>query len=272
MTPEEYKWTINLVRDRHHQFKLTFEQAEKVYLFEKEKDLYSNEYFFSTWEEYDYMLDNFQKILIGKQLKKFSAWLKEAIKRHEEFLIESDNEQAKFIDYQSELLKFYEGRIFPQIFKEKFLTQSVFLSFEKSKVEFLKKEYKSFLDNQKIGILSSHYRHSRLYQPNTLKVALLQHRLNYIIPRFSFFKAKMDEPTKATANFLLNKFEPILERHQNFFKQKADELAAFSKSIQDKYIGEIKGYHITITETEEQRRENQVMQVVLIDLEKYGCQ
>jgi hypothetical protein len=271
MTPEEYKWTIDLVKDRHHQFKLTFEQAEKVYQFEQEKGLHSIEHYFSTWEEYDYTLDNFQKILNEKQLKKFLAWQKENIKRHEKFLIESDKEQVKYIDYHNELLKFYEEYLFPHFFKEKFLTDTVSLSFEKSKVEFLKKEYKAFLDSQKIGIISSHYRHSKLYQPNTLKVALLRHRLYYIIPRFSFFKVKMDEPTKATANFLLDKFQFILERHQEFFKQKEEELSSFAKSIQEKYIGEPKGWHVKITETEEQKKENQIMLIILIDIEKYGC-
>ena len=263
--------TINLVKDRHHQFKLTFEQAEKVYQYERDKDLRSTENYFSSWEEYDYMFDNFQKILNEKQLKKFLAWHKENIKRHEEFLVESDKEQVKYIDYENELLKFYEERLFPEFFKEKFLTDTVSLSLEKFKVEFLKKEYKAFLDSQKVGIISSHYRESRLYQPNTLQVALLRHRLYYIIPRFSFFKTKMDEPTKATANFLLNKFQFILERHQEFFKRKAEELSSFAKSIQEKYIGEPKGWHYVIKETDEQQRENQIMQVVLIDIEKYGC-
>jgi len=271
MTPEEYKWTINLIKDRHHQFKLTFEQAEKVYQFEKDKDLYSNEHYFSAWEEYDYMLDNFQKILNEKQFEKFLTWHRDNIKRHEEFLIESDNEQVKYIDYQNELLKFYDEHLFPDFFKEKFLTQTGFLSFEKAKVEFLKKEYKAFLDSQKVGIISSHYRHSRLYQPNTLKVALLRHTLYYIIPNFAFFKTKMDEPTKVAANFLLNKFHSISDRHQDFFKQKAEKLSVFVKSIQEKYIGEPKGWHITVTEPEEQKRENQLMQVVLVDIEKYGC-
>jgi hypothetical protein len=47
MTSEDYKQTINFVRDRYHQFKLSFEQAEKVYDFEKVNDLPSEKYFFS---------------------------------------------------------------------------------------------------------------------------------------------------------------------------------------------------------------------------------
>ena len=94
MTPEEYKWTIDLTKDRYYQFRLTFEQAEKVYQFEQEKDLYSEEYYFSAWEEYDYILDNFRKILNDKQFKKFIGWHKDNIKRHEEFLIENDNKRS----------------------------------------------------------------------------------------------------------------------------------------------------------------------------------
>ena len=37
MTPEEYQWHINLVKDRHQALDLTFEQAEKVYKYEQEK-------------------------------------------------------------------------------------------------------------------------------------------------------------------------------------------------------------------------------------------
>lgn len=271
MTLEEYNCTINLVKERHYQLELTFEQAEKVYKYEQEKNLYSNEYYFSVWEEYDYLLDNFQKILNEKQFKAFLTRHNEDIKNHEQFLIDNDKEQIKYIAYHNELLEFYNQNLFPAFFKEKFLTQTVSLSFEKAKIEFLKKEYKSFLDSQKVGFISSHYRNSRHYQPNSLQLALLRHKLNYVIPNFSLFKVKMDEPTKSVASFLLNKFQHILERHQDFFKRKEEELTFFAKSIQEKYIGELKGWHIAATETEEERKENQIMQVVLIDIEKYGC-
>lgn len=270
MTPEEYKWAINLVKERYYQFKLTLKQAERVFQFEQDKFLPSGEHYFSSWEEYDYMLDNFQKVLDEKQLKKFLVWQKENIKRHEEHLIERDKDQAKNIDYQNELLKFYEESLFPAFFNEKFLVKTILLSREKSKIEFLKKEYKRFLDSEKIGIISSHYRFSRLYQPNSLQAALLRHRGYYIIPSFFFFKAKMDEPTKVTANFLLDKFKFIPEEHQEFFKRQKEELNSFAKNIQQKYIGEPKGWVHTLTITDEQKKENEIMQAVLMDKEKYS--
>ena len=272
MTSEEYKWTINLVKDRYHQFKLSFKQAEKVYHFEQEKDLHSEEYSFSVWEEYDYMLDNFQKILNEKQLKKFLTWHGDIIKRHEDYLIENDTEQIKYIDYYNELLAFYEQHFFPDFFKKEFLAQTVSLSFEKHKVEFLRKEYKAFLDSQKIGYISSHYRHSRAFQPNKLKLTLLRHKLYYIVPHFSVFRAKMDEPTKVVADFLLNKFQYIPELHHDFFKKKEEELISFVKNTWSKYFGKDPGgWAVVGKQTEQQEKENQIMQVILMDKEKYGC-
>jgi hypothetical protein len=271
MTPEEYNWIIDLVKERHHQFKLSFEQAEQVYQFEKEKDLHSDEYLFSFWEEEDYVLDNFQKILTGKQFKKYVTWHKANIMKHEQHLIKSDEEKAKYINYYNELIDFYEQKYIPDFFKEKFLIETVTLSKYKSKVTFLKNEYKAYLENQKVAFISSHYRHKRLFMPNELKSTLLRHKLAYIIPHFSAFKAKMDEPTKATAQFLIDKFNYIPERYKDFFKTKAEEVSSIVKEIKEKYLGEVNGWHMIITETELEKKESQIMQFVLIDKEKYSC-
>jgi hypothetical protein len=273
MTPEEYEWAINLVKDRYQRYKLSFEQAEKVYLFEQEKDLslHSQEYLFSDWEEYDYLLDNFQRILNEKQFKKFLIWHKEAIRKHEEYLIESDKEETNYINYYQDLIDFYQENYIPDFYKERFLIQSVSLSTRhKAKVSFLKQEYKAYLDGEKAGLISSHYRHNRLFKPNTLKATLLRHKLAYIVPKFTMFKRKMDEPIKATAQFLLNEFSYIPERYDNFFKSKEEELSLFVKSIQAKYIGEPKDYVVTITETEQEAKESKIMQIVLMDIEQYG--
>lgn len=61
MTPEDYKWHINLVKERYHALNLTFEQAEQVYKFEEDKSIYSEKHYFSTWEEWDYELLTLRK-------------------------------------------------------------------------------------------------------------------------------------------------------------------------------------------------------------------
>ncbi len=271
MTPEEYKWTINLVRDRYHQFKLSFEQAEKIFEFEKTLDLHSTKYFFSTWEEEDFILDNFRKILNEKQLKKFIGRQKQNIRRHEQHLTEGDKEQEKYIKYYNELIDFYEQRIVPEFLKEKIHIDIAISIESKAKVEFLKQEYKKYLDEQKLNILTSHYRHNKLFSPNQLEVKLLMHKLECIIPIYFSFKNHIDKPTKAVANFLIKKYHYIPTRLENFFKLKQQEYSSAIEEIKSKHIGEIKGWHTTITETELQQIENQIMQVVLMDKEKYGC-
>ena len=81
----------------------------------------------------------------------------------------------------------------------------------------------------------------------------------------------MDEPTKAVAQFLLDTFDYISQQYEEFFKRKEEELSLLAEELRTKYIGEVNGWHTTITETEQQRKENQIMQVVLMDREKYGC-
>ena len=66
MTPEEYQWHINSVKDRNHALNLTFEQTEQVYKYERDKHTYSEKHYFSVWEELDYELTSFKKTLNEK--------------------------------------------------------------------------------------------------------------------------------------------------------------------------------------------------------------
>ena len=44
-------WHVNLVQGRYQYLNLTYEQAEKIYKYEQDKDTYSDKHFFSAWEE-----------------------------------------------------------------------------------------------------------------------------------------------------------------------------------------------------------------------------
>ncbi|PWT74721.1 MAG: hypothetical protein C5B59_10550 [Bacteroidetes bacterium] len=269
MTSEEYNYTIRLVQDRHYFLKLTFKQAEKVFRFEQQRDAPSGEHTFSQWEEYDYMLDNFQKILDEKQLKKFLTWHRKKIKDYESFLIESDRKQTKNIKYYTGLIRYFQERFLPAFEKENFALHVSSLSEEWTKVEYLRAEYKKFLVHLKAGQIIGHYRHSRLFQPNTLKAALLRNKYYHIIPQFPYFKGKMDEPTKVMASFLLRKFDHIPEEHAQFFNHQAESLESFTKELQSKYFGTSKGW-ITIKGSTGNIKENQIMQMVLMDKGMYG--
>ena len=48
MTPEEYEWHLNFIKERYQYLNLTSEQAGKIYLYEKDKDLYSHKVPFNS--------------------------------------------------------------------------------------------------------------------------------------------------------------------------------------------------------------------------------
>ena len=61
MAPEDTTWLISLVRDRYQYLNLNMEEAEKIYLYEKIKDNYSDKHYFSDWEEMDFEVTTFKE-------------------------------------------------------------------------------------------------------------------------------------------------------------------------------------------------------------------
>ena len=149
MTPEEYQWNINLVKDRYHALDLTIEQAELFYRHEQEKDNYSRKHYFSAWEEWDYEAYTFRQILTGEQFKVYDENLAENIRRYEQNLIELDNEKSNEIVYHQKMLEYYEKEFLPELLKDSFIFIFPALVTEKTKIEFLKSEYKVFLNDKK---------------------------------------------------------------------------------------------------------------------------
>lgn len=271
MTPEEYQWYINLVRDRYQYLNLTYEQAEKVYKYEQDKDTYSEKHFFSVWEEWDYELTTFREILNDDQFKNYETFLKENIQRYEQSLIEQDNEKANKIAYHEELINFYETHFLPDFFKDPFLHFG-WLSTDRAKIEYLRTEYKRFLNDTKKGILTSHFRHNRTFKTNELKASLLRHRLSYILPDYTSFKHQMDEPTKAVAHYLNTKLRYLPDTTEELLTRKFKELKQFNDTNFKKYYGEIRGWHVIMGQlTDEEEKEHRTMTLLLLDKEKYGC-
>jgi len=274
MTPEDYQWNINLVKDRNYALNLTFEQAEEVFKFEQRKNPYSEKFYFSTWEEWDYELSTFKKILNTEQFAIFEQNTKDAVENYQKSLIEQDTELLKEIEFNQETVKYYEEQFLPDFFKDRVLYSFGRLSADRAKIDFLKAEYKKFLDDSKKRILTEHFRHNRTFKPNELEVSLLRHKLSYLWPDYLSFKTQIDEPTKAMTEYLKEKFKYFIEKYDEFITSKLEGLKIFNKENFDKYHGESRGgWHTIIigqTSTEEER-EYRTMCILLLDREKYGC-
>jgi hypothetical protein len=271
MTSEEYQWHVKLIQGRYHDLNLTYEQAEQIYKYEEDKNTYSEKHFFSAWEELDYELATFKQILNPDQLYIYESSFNEHIQRYEKELIEQDNEKSIEIAYHEELIKFYETQFLPDFFKDPFILLFGSLHTDKAKIDYLKSEYKSFLNDSKKSILTSHFRNYRTFKPNELKASLLRHKLSYILPDYSSFKHQMDEPTTAVAAYLTSMLKHYPDRIEELLTRKFEELKVFNKSSFKKYHGEPKGWHVVIGQlTPEEEKQHRIMTLLLLDKEKYG--
>ena len=263
-------WEIEALQTRYkamNGIELTKDQAEKVFIYEQEKNSGSSKYFFSTWEELDYEEAKFKEILTSAQFESYLSERPRQLKQIEESLVENDKQYLPQLNAAIERLDYYKNILVPSLRKDLMLFYTVFNS-EREKVDFLKSEYKKYLADTKKKILVDHFRHSKTFQPIVLKLNLLRHEQMCLLPEYLSFKGAMDNATKVVADFLLEKVSRISENLLDSIKQTMDELKDFNNNNTAKHIGEVRGWHTTIHIDNEKE---ELMFVVLFDTEKYIC-
>ena len=274
-TNEMDEWEFKVLQTRYkatYGLDLTLDQAIQIHKYEQERDVYSNKHFFSVWEEWDYEQTTFSQILNNEQLKNYEALLKENIKRYEQSLIELDGENSNEISYYEELINFYETQFLPDFFNNPYLLHFGRRDTDRAKVDFLRTEYKNFLNDTKKEILTSHFRHNRTFKPNELKLSLLRHKILCIFPDYSYFKHQMDEPTKAVAHYLKSKLLYLPDEIAELLTRKFNQLNEFNDTIFKKYHNDIRGWHVVMRKlTDEEEKEHRIITLLLLDSEKYGC-
>ncbi len=230
---------LNWVKDRYHSLNLTFEQAEKIYYYEQDKNHYSSKHYFSNWEEWDYELTVFKEILNEEQFSYYENFLKNNIQRYEQDLIRQDEERANDMPFLEEQIAFYEKEFLATVFKDWYIRDAWMIS-EKNKVAYLRTEYQNFLNETKKEIITQHFRHYRRFKPNELKVSLLRHQFYSIFPQYDFFEHQMDQPTKAVADYLKKDIEQLPDNTERLLTKKLEEAKVFNEKLFDKYYGDIR--------------------------------
>ena len=269
MPSEENKWDIEVIKRRfQNEYKIfiSFEQAELIY--NQENQVSSTKHYFSVWEEVDFELSYLEEILDSSQLKRFSDLKKEGIKRFEERLVEQDKAIVTHLNISKDTFTYYKDKLLPSLFADYNLF--LFGDFERSKTNYLKAEYKKYLENRKKEIYLGHFRNCRTFQPNLLKLSLLNHQLSCLFPDYCLFKEHMDEPTKFIRNYLIEKLKYYSYSIDNKLKAILQELRDFNAEVGKKYLGEVRGWHSDYTPSEEQEKEYRLMCMVLLDKNQYG--
>jgi hypothetical protein len=135
---------------------------------------------------------------------------------------------------------------------------------EREKVEYLKSEYKKYLDGQKKFILIEHFRHSKTLQPQLLQLSLVNHKLSCLLPDYSFW-VSLEAPTRVIADYLEAKIKRGASMITEDLKDTLQALEEFKKDNTAKHLGEIRGWHMTVA-----NEEYNLMFLLLLDREKYG--
>lgn len=271
MTPEDYQLDINLIKDRYHALDLTLEQAEQIFRFEEDKKSYSEKYFFSFWEEMQYDLSIFRQILTIGQLEVYEKDMVENTMRYEQLLIEQDADKANEISYNQKMITYYEDVFLPELTQDLFIFSIPKLHRDHVKIEFLKSEYKIFLNERRRKILSEHFRHNRLFKPNELQAALLRHKLCYLWPDYSSFKHLADEATVAVIDYINMKIKIFPDQTEELLSKKLEDRRVFNIGNFKNHYANTNGWHVvTDHSTEIEKREHRVMTLLLFDKFYYG--
>jgi hypothetical protein len=261
-------WEFEAIQDRYratHGLNLTMDQAKQVYEFEQLEDTSSDKYHFSIWEEFDFEFACFQNILTPEQFENYKTKHQELIRLNEQQIAQQDQEYVNQLQASTDLLQYYESKLLPDLEKQRMIVWQAF-SNEREKIEYLKAEYKKYLEDRKKFILVEHFRHSKTFQPQLLQLSLLNFKLSCLLPDYFSFRAKMEEPTKVMAEYLETKLKRGVAMIMEGLKDTLQALKDFRKENTAKHIGEVRGWHVTIA-----AEEDNLMFLLLLDRERYGC-
>jgi hypothetical protein len=270
MNFDEYRWEIDLIKERYASLQLNDEQAWQVHLFEEGKMAFTGLHFFSDWEEWDYERSVFEKILSKEQFDVYVTDLNNAIERYVQTLPESDRHYHKQVAYMLEVIQYYEDHFLPALHTGTPI--HLFFRDDKPKIDYLKASYKQHWLQARQQSLISHFRAYRLYMPTALQYTLLQQKLAALWPSYTYFRNSMDAATRAVDDYLRNKVKFLNGETDLALHKKMEEKARFFEGLHDKYYKDDRGgWHVVIgSSSPEEEKIEHLMTVLLVDKDLYN--
>ncbi len=264
MTPEEYKWRIELVRNRYEQYQLTFIQAEQIYQYEEEVNHPSPKYYYSPWEEWDHQYIRFKEILNGQQFDIFESNWRERVQSYEAAIVKEDEDMIPQLQMMDALLNYHRHIFIPAIIADPQISVLPFRN-NKHKVAFLANEYRSFLKDLNAMRTVEHFRFSRRFQPNKLKLVQLQYQLDAVIPNMVSFSSFMDAPSKIIADHVASSTQYLLEEAEQKLDKIYANLAAFHHETQQKYQQPTQGgFSVTLQVDTLSEKRNRILETAIL--------
>lgn len=262
---------IKFVQARYHQLNLTLEQAEKVLRFEDMRESYSRTDMFSAWEEWDFEYSVFRDLLNEHQMMQYQQRAREIHEMHIESLKEQDKSNKTWFEQMRETIAYLKTTLVPSIlFDRSHMILSLIV--DRSKIDYLRANYRVFLHEQRKKILVDHFRHNKTYAPVQLKCRLMGHYGSCLLPNYTAFENWADEPTRAVAGFIKSKLSHISTEVSDFYLGKLRESKAFSEHLFDKYYQNIEWAAVWTVDPlpEEEENTNWLMSMLLLNENAYN--
>ena len=266
MDAEDLKMHSRRLRHFYPYLKLSAKQVGRIVAFEERPSVLGEvKEIFSYWEEWEYHLDEFRKILTDEQFRLHEKEQKKALLAYEKQLRKGDAEKVKELAYEEEYTNWMKDVFVPKLKKE-IMEQGILLVLQREKIAYLRQEYARFLFREQYNLLVRHYRHSHRLQPNTLRMAQLRHERASALPNYSSFRREVDPAVCAVGAFLLDQYRVFAARSIAFFQEKSAEIKKQWEDLRLKHIGEreLRGWHTTIIPQDALPMEEEWMMALLL--------
>jgi hypothetical protein len=267
-----YEWEVNLVKDRFMYLDLDFEQAAQIHAFEKEPPLFESDIYFSDWETYDYEWYRMSRILREDQLKKYEAHIDEAMVRHEQGLREVDARKANYLLFRQHVLAYIQENHDLGL-QDELLTRNHLMMGVRTKLNYLKAEYSSYLKIQREKLLTNHFRLYRRTSPIELEVQLLLLDEKHIWPDYFGFKDSVDAVTLEMMNLLINRFRHMPKEWLNNAKAKQENAYKYFRGLSNDLMEPTANtYYVSVRQNEQEIDRSLLFFLIMVDAKQYGRQ
>jgi hypothetical protein len=196
MNQKEYRWQVNVLKQVYPSLKLTFEQAEQLYLMEQQTTDLPRGNYFSDWERLDFELATMRRILSAEQL---AGYLPEHAAAMAQCGAQAESHTklaATEMAYNREVLQFYRETVLPTLYADSQLAQLISLSQIRpvDRAQFVWQECDQLLRQQWARTVMQHYRNYRTLAEPKLEAQRLRHELQLLWPDYRLMKRELYKP------------------------------------------------------------------------------
>jgi len=244
MNQKEYRWHVNILKQVYPDLKLTFEQAEQLYLMEQQtKDLPRGKYL-TDWERLDFELATMRRILSAEQLASYLPDHAAAIAQHSAHVASLHKSAVTELAYNREVLQFYRETVLPTLYADPHLAQLISLNQMRlaSRAQFVWQECDQLLRQQWAATVMQHYLSYRTLAEPKLEAQRTRHELQLLWPDYRLMKRELYKPAQLMLKAAMKETDHWLRESLPQLAAQQREWGAHLRQRWKHHNGPIKGF------------------------------